>query len=167
MKKAMASKLSPVLAFALAGLWLLLNQTLAAGHIVFGVLLGFGLAGFASALRPLHARLRRLDTAFLLVLVVMRDVVLSNISVARVVFRSVRRGGKAQAAFVRIPLDLRDPHGLAALAAIVTATPGTVWAGLSDSGDALTLHVLDLKDEAQLINLIKERYEQPLRRIFE
>jgi multicomponent K+:H+ antiporter subunit E len=165
--KAMAPKLSPVLALALASLWLLLNQTLAAGHIVFGVLLGFGLARFASALRPLHARLRRLDVALLLVLVVTRDVVLSNIAVARVVFRSVRRGGEAKSAFVRIPLDLRDPHGLAALAAIVTATPGTVWSGLSETGDALTLHVLDLKDEAELINLIKKRYEQPLRRIFE
>ncbi len=50
---------------------------------------------------------------------------------------------------------------------IVTSTPGTVWAGLSPAGDALTLHVLDLKDEAEWIRLIKQRYERPLMRIFE
>ena len=42
-----------------------------------------------------------------------------------------------------------------------------MWAGLSDAGDVLTLHVLDLRDEAGLIQSIKQRYEQPLMRIFE
>src|SRR3546814_11639671 len=67
--------------------------------------------------------------------------------------------------FVKIPLTLRDPHGLAALACIVTYTPGTVWAGLSEHDDALTLHVLDLTDEAHWIRLIVQRYERPLKEI--
>ncbi len=50
---------------------------------------------------------------------------------------------------------------------IVTATPGTVWAGLTAAEDELTLHVLDLEDEAGLIRTIKQRYEEPLMRIFE
>ena len=28
---------------------------------------------------------------------------------------------------MNIPLDLRDPYGLAALACIITSTPGTLW----------------------------------------
>jgi multicomponent K+:H+ antiporter subunit E len=68
---------------------------------------------------------------------------------------------------VDIPLELRDPHGLAALAVIVTSTPGTVWAGLSPDGGTLTLHVLDLQDDAEWIHVIKHRYERPLMRIFE
>jgi multicomponent K+:H+ antiporter subunit E len=53
------------------------------------------------------------------------------------------------------------------LAAIVTSTPGTVWAGVSDDGRSLRLHVLDVADEAALVRTIQERYERPLRRIFE
>ncbi len=62
---------------------------------------------------------------------------------------------------------MRDPHGLAGLAMIITSTPGTVWVGLSPEGDTLTLHVLDLKDETEWIHLIKHRYERALMRIFE
>ena len=97
---------------------------------------------------------------------VVRDIVASNLAVARIVL-GLRRVRDIRSGFLEIPLDLRDPHGLAALAMIVTATPGTVWAGLSPDGDVLTLHVLDLRDEAALVRSIKERYERPLRKIFE
>jgi multicomponent K+:H+ antiporter subunit E len=159
-------KVSLSLVLTLTALWLLLNQTLAPAQIVLGAAVAIGLARSASALRPLHAHVQRLDTAALLVLVVIKDIVRSNLSVARIVLgffprREVRSG------FLRVPLDLRDPHGLAALAVIVTSTPGTVWVGLSPAGDALTLHVLDLQNAAELTQLIKDRYERPLMRIFE
>ena len=164
MKEAVSS-ISPVLALVLTALWLLLNQSLSVAHVALGAVLGLVFAAFASALRPLRARLKRLDAALILLLVVTKDVVVSNFNVARIVLFS--RAGNMHSGFLRIPLDLRDPHGLAALAAIVTATPGTVWAGFSVTGDTLTLHVLDLKDEARLIWIIKYRYERPLMRIFE
>jgi multicomponent K+:H+ antiporter subunit E len=162
----LGGKISPLLVLALTGAWLLLNQSVAPAHILLGSALALVFAWAASTLRPLQSRLRRLDTAALLILVVLKDIVTNNLSVARIVlgtsrFRNLRSG------FLRIPLDLRDPHGLAALAAIVTATPGTVWAGLSPEGETLTLHVLDLGNEAEVIQLIKQRYEQPLMRIFE
>jgi len=147
-------------------LWLLLNQTFAPAQIVLGAVLAIALAWSSSALRPLHAHFRRVDVTALLVLVVIKDIVRSNLSVARIVLglysrREIRSG------FLHVPLELRDPYGLAALAVIVTATPGTVWVGLSPAGDTLTLHVLDLQDEAESIHLIKHRYERPLMRIFE
>ena len=164
--KRIGGPVSPFLVLALTALWLLLNQTLAPAHIALGVALAVALAWSGSALRPLHARVQRLDVALALAFLVLFDIVRSNLGVARLVMgwahaREVRSG------FLRIPLDLRDPHGLAALAIIVTATPGTVWAGLSPAGDALTLHVLDLKDEAEWIHLFKQRYERPLMRVFE
>jgi multicomponent K+:H+ antiporter subunit E len=156
---------SPVLVLVLTGIWLLLNQTLAPGQLVLGLALSILLAWFASALRPLRARLRRVDLAALLALVVLRDIVRSNFGVARIVLGLVRGRG-IHSGFLEVPLELRDAHGLAVLAAIVTSTPGTVWAGLSPDGRTLTLHVLDLRDEAEWVRLIKERYERPLRKIF-
>jgi multicomponent K+:H+ antiporter subunit E len=156
---------SPVLVASLTGLWLLLNQTLAPGHVLLGAILATALARFSSRLRPLRARVRRLDTAARLVLVVVLDITQSNLHVALIVLGLRRRPFRS--GFLRIPLELRDPHGLAALAMIVTATPGTVWSGLSAAEDELTLHVLDLEDEAGMIRTIKQRYEQPLMRIFQ
>jgi len=164
--KTLARRISPVLVIALASLWLLLNQSVSVAHVLVGMLLGVAFAWGASALRPLHARIRRVDTAALLSLVVLKDIVLNNLHVARIVL-SPARPGNLRSGFVRIPLELRDPHGLAALAIIVTSTPGTVWAGHSTADGTLTLHVLDLEDEGAVVRLIKQRYEQPLRRIFE
>ena len=62
---------------------------------------------------------------------------------------------------------MHDPYGLAMLACIITATPGTIWAGLSADGRYLTIHVLDLQDEETWIRTIKDRYERRLMEIFE
>jgi multicomponent K+:H+ antiporter subunit E len=164
--KHIGGAVSPLLVCGLTALWLLLNQTLAPGQVLLGLVLALMLAWSASALRPLQARLRRFDLAVLLVLVVIGDIVRSSFAVARLVLGLVSRR-EVRSGFLQIPLDLRDPHGLAALAVIVTSTPGTVWAGLSPEGATLTLHVLDLQDEDELIQLIKQRYERPLMSIFE
>jgi multicomponent K+:H+ antiporter subunit E len=150
----------------LTAVWLLLQQTLALGQIILGAALAFALAWASSTLRPLRANLRRLDLAALLALVVLKEIVRSNIDVARVVLK-LTGNREVRSGFVQIPLELRDPHGLAALATIITSTPGTVWVGLSPEGDFLTLHILDIGDEQQWIRYIKDRFERPLRRIFE
>jgi multicomponent K+:H+ antiporter subunit E len=164
--KRLGGKFSPTLVLSLTAAWLLLNQTLAPAQIALGVVLAIAMAWAGSTLRPLRAHVHRWDVAAALILVVLRDIVRSNLSVARIILGLVR-DRKVSSGFLQIPLELRDPHGLAALAAIITSTPGTVWAGLSPDGGTLTLHVLDLRDEAEWIRTIKQRYEAPLRRIFE
>lgn len=166
MIRSFARSISPVLVLGLTVLWLLLNQTLAPGQIVLGVLLGTGLSWAGSTLRPLQARIRRVDVAVVLLFVVLEDIIRSNIGVARIVLGIAGRR-EINTSFIDIPIELRDPHGLAVLAMIVTSTPGTVWVGVSPDGRTLRLHVLDLVDETYWVNLIKHRYESRLMRIFE
>ena len=67
-----------------------------------------------------------------------------------------------------VPLELRDPVGLAALSMVTTVVPGTVWSELALDHSALLLHVWDVGDEeAAFVARFKARYEQPLREIFE
>jgi multicomponent K+:H+ antiporter subunit E len=158
--------ISPTLVLGLTLLWLLLNQSISPGHILLGALLGAALSWAGSTLRPLRARLRRLDVAVELGFLVLYDIIRSNIGVARIV---LGLNGKRciNTDFVDIPLKLRDPHGLAVLAMIITCTPGTVWVGLSQDGGTLRLHVLDLVDARYWIRLVQQRYERRLVRIFE
>jgi multicomponent K+:H+ antiporter subunit E len=146
--------------------WLLLAQTLAAVQLVVGVALAFGASAVHRVLGP-HAapRRMRLGAAARLVAIVAYDIVRSNIAVARIVLapgRASRRAG-----FLPIPLDTRHAGALAALAIIVTATPGTSWAGYDSERNVLTLHVLDLRDEHDFVRTFTGRYERPLREIFE
>ena len=75
--------------------------------------------------------------------------------------------GKRTAGFLSMPLELRHPGGLAVLACIITATPGTTWARYDRAAGVVTIHVLDLVDEQAWIRLFKERYERRLLEIFE
>ncbi len=155
-----------LLAIALFAAWLLLNQTLALGQIVLGAALAVLLARASLALRPLLPAVKRLHVAVPLFWAAFTDVVMSNAAVALIVLGLVRNR-TIRSGFVDIPLELRDPHGLAVLAMIVTATPGTVWAGLSPDGSTLTLHMLDIRDEQDWIRWFKDRYERRIMRIFE
>ena len=55
---------------------------------------------------------------------------------------------------------MRNPVGLAALACIITSTPGTAWAGYDPSSGVLTMHILDLVDDETWVHTIKDRYER-------
>ncbi|MGB6006792.1 Na+/H+ antiporter subunit E [Castellaniella sp.] len=149
----------------LLALWLVLNDSLSAGQIALGLAIAVTLSLLAPILRPVRARLRHPWTALRLIAHVARDIVLSNYLVSQRILRG--DASSAQSGFLDIPLRIRDPHGLAALACIVTFTPGTVWAGHDTERNVLTLHVLDLSDPAGLTRVIQDRYERPLMEIFE
>lgn len=145
--------------------WLMLNDTMSAGQILLGAILAVLLSWAAAALRPLRAFPKHPWTMLKLIGHVAVDITRSNIAVARIVWL----GSKANATpgFIKIPLRLKDPHALAALACIVTYTPGTVWSDYSETERLLTLHVLDLKEEQEWLDIIQLRYERPLMEIFE
>jgi multicomponent K+:H+ antiporter subunit E len=154
------------LMLALLAMWLLLQGSLAPAQIALGLVLSVGATLAFRATRPVRPALKKPLVALRLLGRVLLDILRSNLAVARIILGLVR-DREVRSGFLRIPLDLRDPHGLAVLATIVTSTPGTVWADLARDGSTLTLHVLDLQNEEEWIRTIKERYEQALREIFE
>jgi multicomponent K+:H+ antiporter subunit E len=52
------------------------------------------------------------------------------------------------------------------LACIITSTPGTAWARYDSARGVLTMHILDLIDEREWVDIIKQRYERRLLEIF-
>jgi multicomponent K+:H+ antiporter subunit E len=156
----------PLGALGLLILWLLLNQSLSLGHILLGGLVAFaGLWAF-SALDPASVRLRRPRAMVRLACLVLADIVRSNIAVGRIVL-GLAGSRERRSGFVDIPLELRNPNGLAALACIITATPGTLWVSHDEAQATLMIHVLDLIDETEWVRTIKGRYESLLLEIFE
>jgi multicomponent K+:H+ antiporter subunit E len=156
---------APVLSLALLVLWLLLNRSLSAGHIVLGTVLALAIPLLTAGLRPLPVHIRKPGAVLRLALAVAVDTVRSNVAVARLLLAPGRR--RHPAGFVHIPLDVRDPNALAVLATIVCITPGTAWAELALDRSVLLLHVLELDDAATVIANVKRRYEAPLMEIFE
>ena len=156
---------APLLSLALWVLWLTLNLSVSPGNLLLGAILGFAAPLMMRKLRPKPVRVRRPGTILRLFLLVGRDVIMSNLIVAWGVLNAGRRPPRSR--FIKVPLDLRDAHGLAALAMICTVVPGTVWSELALDRSILLLHVWDLDDEAQFIQHFKVTYERPLMEIFE
>jgi multicomponent K+:H+ antiporter subunit E len=147
-------------------MWLLLTGSSTLGSLLLGAALSVGMTLWFRAVRPLHPHLRRPQAAVRLFFRVAVDILQSNYAVARIVL-GLTGHRTVHAGFVDIPLAVRDPHALAVLAAIVTSTPGTVWAHLTPDNRVLTLHVLDLRDPQHMRDTIQHRYEDLLREIFE
>ncbi|WP_287815162.1 Na+/H+ antiporter subunit E [Pseudomonas sp.] len=156
---------APLLSLACGSLWLLLNLSLSAGNVLLGVVLGVLAPLLMRSLRPLPVRIRKPGVILRLLGRVGLDVVVSNLQVAWGVLNLGRRPPRS--AFVKVPLDLRDANGLAALSTITTVVPGTVWSELALDRSILLMHVFDLDDEARFIAHFKATYERPLMEIFE
>jgi len=145
-------------------MWMLLNETISPGPALVGLVFAF-LGGLAlSMLAPMRIRFHRLELVPKLAGRIMLDIARSNFEVARVILRN--RPDRRQG-FIRIPLDVRTDSALAALACVLTATPGTAWIDFDVETGILLMHVLDLTDEEMWVRIVKERYEQPLMEIFQ
>lgn len=156
---------APWLSLGIFGGWLLLNQSMSTGQLLLAALVAWAMPLVFAALRPAPGPLRRWGVLLRLILLVGVDVVRSALQVAAGVFRA--REQAPRSAFVTVPLDLRDPHALAALAVITAVVPGTVWSELAPDHSALLVHVFDVDDEANFIAHFKQTYERPLKEIFE
>ena len=156
---------APLLSVALFVLWLLLNHSVSAGHMVLGAILGILIPIATRGLRPLPVKVRHPWVIVKLALQVMKDTTASNLRVVRfLLFPGLR---KHKADFVYIPLELQDPNALAVLAMITCITPGTAWAELSRDRSMLLMHVLEVDDPQAIIEEVKTKYERPLMEIFE
>lgn len=155
----------PWLSLILLVMWLLLSNSIAPGHWLLGALLGWGIGRLADRWLVLGAfRLSRPDLILRLSFHVLIDIVMANVEVAILV---LGRTARLRPAFIVVPLDVEHELATTALISIVSLSPGTLCAELSDDRRALLVHVLDLEEEATLVEHIKSRYETPLKEIFQ
>ena len=154
----------PAMSATLLLTWLLLNQSLAAGQLLLGALLGLLLPPLALRLAPTPSRrLARPLLALRLLLLLLWDIVVANLVVARQVLLQRRR---LQPAFVELPLQRDDPLVGVWLACMITLTPGTLSVRIEREQRRLLLHALHVTDTAALVADIKQRYERNLLEIF-
>ena len=154
---------SPLLSMIVFGFWLLMNDSVDRGTLAMALLLALVVPPVAARLDREFASFGRLHGVPRLALVLLRDMVVANFTVARQVLGPEE---KLRPGFVWIPLEIRNIHGIAALTSFITLTPGTVSSELSDDRRFLLVHVLDMGNADAIVRDIKQRYERPLLEIF-
>ena len=154
----------PGLSLLLALVWLLLQQSVEVPQLITAAVLGLVVprlvGGFLHGVGRPKSWLRVLRFTG----TVLWDIVVSNLTVARLVLdpRSNPRPG-----WVSVPLDTRHPQVMWLLATIITTTPGTVSCVLDEDEGRILVHALDCGDAQAMAQQMKDRYERPLRQIFE
>lgn len=154
----------PVLSVWLWLLWLLLVNTLSFGHMLLGLFWAWLIPFTTHSFWPGVKSLRRPWLALRLILTVIVDILVANWVVARMILRPAIR---LQPAFIILPLDVREDFTITLLASTISLTPGTVSADLSIDRGHLLIHALHVDDPAAAVAQIKQRYEAPLKEIFE
>lgn len=154
----------PLLTLLIVFVWVLLNG-ISWGAGLLGLVLGVAIPRLTSAFWPDRARISSPLTIIEYALIVLWDIVVANFEVAYLIL--FRRGDDLHSCFITVPLDLRTPEAITALAGTITMTPGTVSASLSADGRALLVHCLETDDPEGTVATIKSRYETRLQRIFE
>jgi multicomponent K+:H+ antiporter subunit E len=154
----------PVLSLLVASSWLLLQQSLAVGNLITAVVLALLVPRLVHGFLGVPVKAHAWRTALRLGGVVLYDIVISNIAVAKIVLSPAAR---PRPAWVVVPLDLRHPTGITLLATIITTTPGTVSCVIDEARHEILVHALDCDDAAEMATQMKQRYERPLMEIFE
>jgi multicomponent K+:H+ antiporter subunit E len=166
---------TPFMSLLLFVVWLLLNNSLAPGHLILAAFLAVVIPLVVSPFSTKQPRIVKPGLALRHLLLVLYDIITANVQVAILILGPTKR---LTPGFVKIPLDLTHSMPITILASTVSLTPGTVSAEVYPLSESLSedqiieqrfllIHVLNLTDEQALINTIKQRYEAPLMEIFQ
>lgn len=150
--------MSPLLAnLLLALLWMALIGSRQPVQFVLGLLIGFAVLAILAPLVGTAAYVRRLPRAVAFAGFFLKELILSNVRVARDVItpRSRRRPG-----VVAVPLDTRDETEIALLANLLTLTPGSVTLDVADDRSVLYVHAMFVDDPDTVRAEIKKGFEQ-------
>lgn len=154
----------PLFSLFLALLWLLMVNSFSVAHMLLGLALGLFIPFITRAFWPEQAKVRYLLPLLRYFLLLMVDIVRSNLIVAH---RILWRPDELTPGFITYPLELDDDFAITILASTISLTPGTVSAHYDSGAGTLLIHALHVTNEDELVQQIKERYEQPLKEIFQ
>ena len=155
---------APMLSLILLITWLLMVRSLAFGQILLGVALAIGIPLLTRRFWLPFPRVKHPIKLLRFLLSVLGDIVVANLHVSLLILSPKR---EPHPGFVEYPLQVKDRLAITLLANTITMTPGTVSTNIRLDQTSLLIHVLDMSDEQALIDEIYERYERPLKEIFE
>lgn len=154
----------PLFSLGIFGVWLILAGTYSNASFTMAALLAVGAGHIARVLNPVPFHVKSVRSLVRLSGIVLYDIVRSNIAVTKIILGNAKT--ERVSGFVTVPLTMTNPAGLAVLGIIITSTPGTLWVQYDSATGNLLLHILDLVDKEEWVQLIQNRYEHLLMEIF-
>jgi multicomponent Na+:H+ antiporter subunit E len=148
-----------LLNFFLAFVWMFLSVSFTSNTFIIGYLLGLVIL---LALRRFFGSpfyLVRVIAALKLLLIFLRELVMSNIDVVKKV---IRPNLDIKPGIFALKTELKSDWEITLLANLITLTPGTLVVDVSFDNKVLYIHTLDLDDVDEAINDIQNTFEKAI-----
>jgi multicomponent K+:H+ antiporter subunit E len=143
--------------------WLLLTHSFDPGNILLAVILAWIIPVALARVQVATVPVKKPLKALVFIGVLLRDIIISNVVVAKQVLGAPER---LHPGFIAIPLDMSEALPITFLASTISLTPGTVSIEITEDKKTLYVHALHVENETRLVARIKDRYENPLKEIF-
>ncbi len=146
----------------LALIWCLLQADLSLKGFTVGYVLGALILYTFSRFFGGTTYFRKLWLSLRLMVFFLKELVVANLTVARLVLRPRL---KVRPGIIAFPLELKGDLEITLLANMITLTPGTLSVDLSPDRKTLFIHTLDIEDLEEEKSKIKNGFEHYLKEI--
>jgi len=154
----------PMLSLTLLFVWFCLANKVTVGHLLLGSFLAIVFPILTAPYWPGRPKVGHPLKLFKYFCMVMWDIVIANIDVAKIIL--FKKTGDIRSQWIVVPLKLTSPEAITLLAGTITMTPGTISTMLSADANSILVHCLHTDDPDGVRDKIKERYENRLLEIF-
>lgn len=151
-----------LLNFLIAVIWMLLSSSMTAQTFIIGYLIGVLIIFIMRRYFKERFYLGWVWAAVKLILIFLRELVLSNITVLRIVLNprmDIKPG------IFAFPTDLQKDWEITLLSSLITLTPGTLVVHVSDDQRTLYIHAIDVDSVTDEIDSIKDSFEKAIKEV--
>lgn len=148
-----------MLNFMLAFVWMFLSSNYTAAGFIVGFILGVILLLIMRRFFTTRLYLARVWAIIKLSLLFLKELIMANIQVLKVVLKPKL---DMKPAFFAYPTVLTEDWEITLLSSLITLTPGTVVVHVSDDAKTLYIHAIDIGDVDEAVAAIRDSFEQAI-----
>lgn len=156
----MASQL--LLNFVISFIWMFLKGSFAPDTFLIGFIIGLILIYITRRFFTDKFYLYRVVSILKLVGIFLRELVLSNIAVLKIILRPRL---KITPGIFALETDLTKDWEITILCNLITLTPGTLVVDISEDNKILYIHAMDISDKDATVNSIKNTFEKAIQEV--
>ena len=143
----------------LAFIWMFLKNEFDGSTFIIGYVLGLGIMFVFRHFFTDHFYLKRVSAVIRLLLIFARELVMSNVSVLKVVLKPKLDMRPGIFAFETV---LTKDWEITILSNLITLTPGTLVVEVSGDNKILYVHAMDIADKEEAVDSIKNTFEKAI-----
>ncbi|MFG6121292.1 MULTISPECIES: Na+/H+ antiporter subunit E [Thalassobacillus] len=148
-----------VINIVIALMWMFLSESYTFTTFLVGYIIGIILLYVLRRFIPDAFYLNRVLKVIKLLLLFMKELILSNIDIVKLVYKPKL---DVQPGIFALPTELKSNWEITMLANLISLTPGTLSIAVSEDYSKIYIHAMDIPDVVESINDIKETFEKAI-----